>query len=158
MELEPLCAAVWEAPRYLGRFTRREYTGAFREYTERFGQLYIDAVRETAGGEHAMRELAEGMLDCLERGWRGQRLWNRGAVRAQEKQVIVAYLTPMLVGLEEPLCGRFAEVLRDVWAARWPKDPYYVATYAQMQSGFRSFLGLDRKRRGTGTGEEPPSH
>lgn len=153
IELESLCAAVREAPRYLERFTRREYTGAFREYTERFGQLYMGAVRETEGEESALRELADQLLNCLENGWRSQRFWNRGAVQAREKQMVVAYLTPMLVGLEEPLCGRFAEVLRDAWAARWPRDVYYVATYAQMQSGFRSFLGFGGKRRGE-AGEE----
>ena len=48
MKAEELCAAVQEAPYYNERFTRREYTAAFREYTERFGPLYMDAVRETA--------------------------------------------------------------------------------------------------------------
>ena len=37
MKLEELCAAVQEARYYNERFTRREYTSAFRTYTERFG-------------------------------------------------------------------------------------------------------------------------
>ena len=48
MKLEELCAAVQEARYYNERFTRREYTSAFRTYTERFGPLYMAAVRETA--------------------------------------------------------------------------------------------------------------
>ena len=48
MKLEELCAAVQEARYYNERFTRREYTSAFRTYTERFGPLYMEAVRETA--------------------------------------------------------------------------------------------------------------
>ena len=48
MKLEELCAAVQEARYYNERFTRREYTSAFRTYTERFGPLYMEAVRETS--------------------------------------------------------------------------------------------------------------
>ena len=53
MKLEELCAAVQEARYYNERFTRREYTSAFRTYTERFGPLYMEAVRRrtlTAAG------------------------------------------------------------------------------------------------------------
>lgn len=58
--------------------------------------------------------------------------------------MLVEYLSPMLLGLEEPGCGQLAEVLCQGWAARWPKEAYRIATYAQIQSGFRnSILGID---------------
>ena len=41
MKLEELCAAVQEARYYNARFTRREYTSAFRTSTARFGPLYL---------------------------------------------------------------------------------------------------------------------
>ena len=44
MKLEELCAAVQEARYYNERFTRREYTSAFRTYTERFGPLYLSLI------------------------------------------------------------------------------------------------------------------
>ena len=99
MKAEELCAAVQEAPYYNERFTRREYTAAFREYTERFGPLYMDAVRETAEDPAGRRSLAEQLLDVLEAGWKRQRPWNRGMVQAREKQMLVTYLSPMLLGL-----------------------------------------------------------
>lgn len=58
MKLEELCAAVQEARYYNERFTRREYTSAFRTYTERFGPLYMEAVRETAEDPDGRRVLA----------------------------------------------------------------------------------------------------
>ena len=50
----------------------------------------------------------------------------------------------MLLGLDEPLCQKLAEELRDVWNARRPKDPYDITTYAKLQRGFRNVvLGID---------------
>lgn len=143
-KLEELCAAVREAPYFSSRFTRRDYTAAFREYTERFGLLYMDTVREQSQGPGGLRALAEAILDELEAGWKRQRPWNRTMVQAREKQMIVTYLSPMLLGLDEPLCQKLAEELRDVWNARRPKDPYDITTYAKLQRGFRNVvLGID---------------
>lgn len=139
MELDALCAAVWEAPEYLGRFTRREYTKAFREYTQRFGPAFMEAV-----GEEMPSGLAERMLDALTARWGTLRFWNRSAVRVNEKQMLVNYLSPMLLGLEEPACGELAEKLCQGWAARWPKDAYRITDYATIQGGFRNvILGID---------------
>ena len=58
--------------------------------------------------------------------------------------MIVTYLSPMLLGLEEPLCQELAERLRDTWNARRPKDGYDVTTYAKLQAGFHNvILGID---------------
>lgn len=140
MNLKALCAAVQEAPWYLERFTHRGYRDAFRQYTKRFGPVCMEAVRETAGEETALAALADALLDELETGWKRQRFWNRTAVRVSEKQMVVSYLSPMLLGLGEPDCRRLAEVLRDRWAARWPKDGYRIAEYAVIQSGFKDAI------------------
>ena len=149
---ERIGAAVQEARYYNERFTRREYTSAFRTYTERFGPLYMAAVRETAEDPDGRRVLAEQLLDLLEAGWKRQRPWNRTMVQAREKQMLVTYLSPMLLGLEEPLCQELAERLRDGWNTRRPKDIYNITTYARLQEGFRNvILGIDitgwQKRR-----------
>ena len=144
MKLEELCTAIQDAPYYNERFTRRAYTDAFRSYTERFGQLYMDAVRETAEDPNGRQAMAEQILEMLEAGWKRQRPWNRGMVQAREKQILVTYLSPMLLGLEEPLCQELAERLRDTWNTRRPKDAYNITTYANLQAGFRNvILGID---------------
>lgn len=111
MDVQILCAAVQEAPAYLSRFTRKEYPLAFREYAERFAPVWTAAVRETAGEETALTVLADNFLEGLEQGWRRQRFWNRSSVRVNEKQMVVGFLTPLLLGLEEPLCPEFAQIL-----------------------------------------------
>ena len=144
MKLEELCAAVQEARYYNERFTRREYTSAFRTYTERFGPLYMEAVRETAEDPDGRRVLAEQLLDLLEAGWKRQRPWNRTMVQAREKQMLVTYLSPMLLGLEEPACQSLAQALMEQWAARWPGDRYTMAPYDQIQAGFRNaIMGIE---------------
>ena len=110
MDVQMLCAAVQEAPAYLNRFTRKEYPLAFREYAERFAPAWTAAVRETAGEETALTALADNFLEGLEQGWRRQRCWNRSSVRVNEKQMVVSFLTPLLLGLEEPLCPEFAQI------------------------------------------------
>lgn len=144
MNTAELCTAVTEARVYLDRFTRHSFVAAFREYTERFGPLYMQAVRDSGGSETALRAMADALLEELEHGWKLQRVWNRSAVRVNEKQMLVDYLSPMLEGLEEPLCGEFARILCAAWAERWPKDTYRIASYAEIRDGFRNtILGID---------------
>ena len=61
MKAEALSPAVQEGGIYLERFTRKKYAAAFREYTERFGPLYVEAVRECG-----LAQVAEALLDVLE--------------------------------------------------------------------------------------------
>lgn len=154
---DELLSAVQTGREWMERFTRKEYTRAFREYTKGFGPPYMEAVR--AAGEEGLKALAESLLDGLEAGWKRQRFWNRSAVRTTEKQMMVTYLSPMLLGLEEPGCQRLAELLRDGWAARWPKDAYGITDYKTIRNGFRNvILGVDigsLNRAVEDDGEEP---
>ena len=142
MNVDALCAAIWEADDWLKQFNRAGYEEAFRRYQERFGPLYAQAVREAEDVE-GLQKLAAAMLDALERRWR-KRLLGRGAQMADERQAVVCYLSPMLLEEPDPLCARFAGVLRQSWADRWPKQEYYITTYEVLRTGFRtSILGID---------------
>ena len=142
-----LLAAVQAGRTWLDRFTRRGYPEAFREYTARFGPAYLEAVRAAGGVETALQALADEVLDGLEAGWKRQHFWNRSSVMVNEKQMMVDYLTPMLLEQAETDCPRFAEVLRDRWAARWPGDGYRMAPYDQIQAGFRNaIMGIELRR------------
>lgn len=141
---EELLAAIQTGRTWLDRFTRRGYPKAFEEYKEQFGPAYLAAIQAAGGEEAALQVLADGILDGLAEGWKRRRIWNRSSVMVDEKQMVVNYLSPMLLEMEEPDCARFAELLRDRWAARWPKDGYGITTYAKLRGGFRySILGID---------------
>lgn len=142
MNVDALCAAVWEADDWLKRFNRADYEEAFHRYQERFAPLYARAVREAEDVE-GLQKLADAVLDALERNW-NKRLLGRGARMVDERQVVVCFLSPMLLEEPDPLCARFAGVLRQSWADRWPKQAYYITTYEVLRTGFRTaFMGID---------------
>lgn len=146
MDLELLCRAFQETRPWMDEFRKRTYEKAFRAYTDRFGPGYLEAVREA--GEEGLRRLAGEILDGIEAGWRRQRPWNRGAVRVMEKQMAVDYLSTMLLELPEPLCRTLCELLREEWAARWPREAYGTATYEELRRGFRdTIMGIELGRR-----------
>lgn len=136
--------AVQTGRTWLDRFTRREYPKAFQEYTARFGPAYLEAVRATGGEEAALQALADEILDGLEAGWKRQRFWNRASVMVNEKQMVVDYLTPMLLeqtGTDCPASRRFCGTAGPPAApgTNTPRRPY-----AKLLGGFRySILGID---------------
>lgn len=153
MDLEMLCRALQETKPWMDGFRRRTYEKAFREYGERFGPFYLEAVREV--GEKGLQHLAEQILDGVAAGWRRQRPWNRTAVRVMEKQMAVDYLSPMLLDLPEPMCQTLCALLRDGWAARWPKDAYQTVGYKTLLRGFRNtVMGIELTRWGGGRERE----
>jgi len=136
---EALLDALRNEKTWLDRFTGKEYDKAYQEYRERFAPLYREAV--LSAGEEGLSALAEVLLDSVAAGWASQRPWNRSLARLNDKQLIVCYLSPML--LEDPVCAPLAEKLRDGWAARWPEDSYRIAPLAKLRKGFRpTFLGI----------------
>lgn len=134
--IEALLAAIQDGKPWISRFTGKEYDKAFQEYQERFAPLYREAV--LSAGEEGLTSLAEALLDGLAAGWARQKPWNRSLIQMNDKQMIVCYLSPML--LEDPLCAPLAEKLREGWAARWPKDAYRSAPLAKLRKGFRPSL------------------
>mgnify|MGYP000767614408 FL=1 len=93
-------------------------------------------------GESGLPALADSLLDALEAQWKQARFWNRTTVRGETKQVVVGYLTPMLMADQE--LRPFAGVLRDRWNLRWPKDVYHAAGYERICKGFKlRILGFE---------------
>ena len=133
----PLLPAIQDGKVWISRFTGKEYDKAFQEYCARFAPLYREAL--LSAGEAAA--LAEPLLDGIAGGWARQKFWNRSVALMNDKQMIVCYLSPML--LEDPFCAPLAEALQTGWAARWPKEAYSVAPLAKLRRGFRpTFLGI----------------
>ena len=87
MNIDALCAAVWEAERWMKQFNRKEYPGAFRRYGEKFAPLYVQAVQEAEDLE-GLQALADDMLDALERRWK-RRWLGRGALMVDENDDIL---------------------------------------------------------------------
>ena len=140
-----LLAAVQDNKEWMKRFSRREYFQAFKDYTATYASQYLAEVR-AAGGEDRLKAKAEELLDDLAAGWAKKWFWSRSEAKSMDKQMLLCYLTPMLLGLEDESCRRFAEILQQSWSARWPKDGYQLATYKELRKGFRNvIMGLEFK-------------
>lgn len=138
-----LLAAIQDNAYWLGKFTRREYFTTFKQYTERFAPVYLTAVREAGENQES---LAKELVDALAAGWAALRPWNRGTAKFNDKQMLVSYLSPMLLGLEDPGCEQFARTLQAEWGARWPKDGYTISSYKEIREGFRNMIfGIEMK-------------
>lgn len=136
---ETLLAAIQDGKPWLARFTGKEYDKAYQEYRARYAPLFREAA--LADGEEGIEALAEVLLDGLAEGWKRQKPWNRSLAQMEDKQMIVCFLSPML--MEDPVCAPLEEKLREGWAARWPKEAYRAASLEKIRKGFRpTFLGI----------------
>lgn len=139
VKAEALLAAIQDGKPWLARFTGKEYDRAYQDYREKYAPLFREAV--LADGEEGEEALTEVLLDGLAEGWKRQKPWNRSLAQIEDKQMIVCFLSPML--LEDPACAALAERLRQGWAARWPKEAYRAAPQEKIRRGFRpTFLGI----------------
>ena len=143
MSQELLCA-IRDTEGWMKHFTRFDYFEAFKKYTATYGPTCMKVLGEA--DEDAMKKMAGEILDELALDWGKERIWNRSNARFASKQMIIDFFSPMLLGLEEPHCQRFAEILRDEWTARFSKEAYAIATYKQIRAGFRNVIfGLEMK-------------
>lgn len=128
--MSPITAAIQKGRRWLDRFTRWEYRKAFPEYVNTHWEACRLQLEEHRNNPEA---LAEQVLDQLADGRKKMRLWNRGAEIFDEKQTVIKYLCPMLLqkGEEE-----FARQLRAAWCRRWPKDPFEIAGFEELDKSF----------------------
>ena len=134
---EELLLAVQDCQVWLELFERRTYKKAFLRYRERYSAAFQEMFR-ICSTEEMLTSAADWMLTELEKGWKRQRFWNRSAVRLDQKQMMIAYLSPMLLAMEDPAGPHFAELLRDTWAARWPKDAYEITSFEKLGKGFHN--------------------
>ena len=139
VKAETLLSAIQDGKPWLARFTGKEYDKAYEEYRARYAPLFREAA--LADGEEGIEALAEVLLDGLAEGWKRQKPWNRSLAQMEDKQMIVCFLSPVL--MEDPVCAPLAETLRQGWAARWPKEAYQAAPLEKIRKGFRpTFLGI----------------
>lgn len=155
MNTQELCAAVENGREWLDLFRLRTFPKAFKSYMETYAPAYRQALAELGEDEEALKALAEEILDTLEAGWKRQHFWNRSAARVDVKQMIVDYLSPMLLELEEPGARLLCGFLRDGWTARLPKESYRIGSYERIQKGFKNvIMGIEIGRSKPDQGED----
>lgn len=143
--LPNLLRAIQSNSYWMENFTRQYYQSAFKKYCTEFFPSYEAAIR-AAEDEVGMVDLVNQLLDALSAGWRSKRLWQRTRAKLDDQQMIVSYLTPMLLSLPDPRGMKFAELLQMEWEKRWPKEAYRIGDYDRIRGGFRDdILGIPLK-------------
>ena len=138
--MEELLQAIRHGRPWIDSFTRFAYRDAFGQYRTRFEPVYAGAVQ----AYESVEKLAGQIVDGIEMGWQRERFWNRSAARVDDKMMLVAYLTPMLLASQEVRCHDLAQAICAAWNKKFPENPYETADYAAILDGFRnSIMGFD---------------
>lgn len=141
-----LIHAIHNGEKWIKRFTRHEYKKAFSDYCQCFGPIYWEAI-QAAQDDSALQSLVDRILDEKVRLSRKQRLWNRPVANLQEKQMVVLYLSPMLLSMNDSACICFAKMLQSAWKKRWPKQAYEIGDFTTISKSFNDTIyGTDLKK------------
>ncbi len=127
---EILLSAIRDCGAWLPRFNKKEYESAFQEYDRQYGHWYRRAIIDADGDLNA---LAENLLNELESGWKSERFWGRASRRFEEKSMVICYLAPMLL---ENGDQDFADILKNAWNRRWPKNKWDYVSWRELKDGF----------------------
>ncbi|MBR5471643.1 MAG: hypothetical protein IKU81_05985 [Oscillibacter sp.] len=137
--MEDLLPAIRDSKIWLQQFSRRDYSSAFEAYCRRFAPAYMEAAQK-AEDEDAIERLAEVLLRAAETAWMAAPVWKQNGFRYGTKNMLLVYLSPMLLRMNTSACTRLAEILCQQWAARQAKDAYEIVTYEELRDGFKSVL------------------
>ena len=136
---------ISDFPESLKHMNKQEFTSYSDDYMmacrPTFEHLDMCA-KAQPGRQQYWGELAAGELMAqLEDWFRQQKGWNRKAKQTlivdSTKYTITLFLVPMLSRFPSLTAKPFAKKLNAMWLERYPKSPWSLATYEELQDGFR---------------------
>ena len=138
--MEELLKAIRRGRPWIDSFTRFTYRDAFSQYRIKYEPVYVGAAQAYA----SMERLAGELVEAIEAAWKKEKFWNRSAARVDDKMMLVAYLTPMLLASQETRCHELAEAICAAWNEKFPENAYKTADYETLLNGFRNtIMGFD---------------
>ena len=138
--MEELLKAIHHGRPWIDSFTRFAYRDAFNQYRTLYEPVYVGAVQAYSSVE----KLAQEIVAAVEESWKKERFWNRSAAKVDDKMMLVAYLTPMLLASQETRCHELAKSLCAAWNEKFPENQYATTDYDGIVGGFRNtIMGFD---------------
>ena len=129
-----LSGCITDYPGYHKKLLRNEFHGAFETYSAGCAPVFSE-LEAVAGGradtDALLEKAAVRMLDDL------AKTWKKSVQQEDDKVVIAIFLVPALRRMKLSISEPFCEKLRGVWMERYPKSPFYLATYEDIDNGFR---------------------
>lgn len=83
-----------------------------------------------------LQEAVTALLDQLEQRWAAKR-GSRALALEEDKMIVAIFLVPMVGRLKLSVSDEFCQLLQKNWVQRYPKYPFYVGTYEDIQDGFK---------------------
>lgn len=131
---------IRNAHAYLDQFDYDHYPACFAAFSESAAGFF-DALRP---GELSAR--ADALIDALEQGREALPRREKRDAAIRDKQVLALLLTPAALQ-RGGTAAEFAELLRQRWNERFPRNIYLAGSYEKILAGFDSnLLGLPLRK------------
>jgi len=132
-------------------FGKTSYEELFTDYARQcrapFDRLNAFILTNPASRDGVLRRTAERFMDDVEDAWQRDKRWpshmKRDNMIDEDRFVIAVYMMPMILHLGLQCSEPVANAIRDEWLRRYPKYPFYIGNFEEINGGFRKkFLGL----------------
>lgn len=131
MTTETLTKSLANSFAWTKYFNRRDYAAAFQNYCAQFSAAYAEVITKAD-----IADLAEALLVYMEERRAKLLPWLRKAAKADNKMLLLTFVTPMLLALGDE--GRvLAEALRSAWQDLYD-ETYEIAGYETIADGFNN--------------------
>ena len=131
---------ISSAQAYLDRFDYDHYPDCFAAFEENLDQWFAEHEAFVAEKE------AERILEQFEARWAELPRRERQKAAYRDKQVLALFFSPAAARLSEET-GAFAEVLREKWNIRFPRNTFLPGRFEEILKGFdANLLGLPLRK------------
>ena len=131
---------ISSAQAYLDRFDYDHYPDCFAAFEETCAKWFTE--HETLDAENE----TERVLKQFEARWAELPRRERREAAYRDKQVLALFFSPAAARLSEET-GAFAEVLREKWNIRFPRNTFLPGRFEEILKGFdANLLGLPLRK------------
>ena len=131
---------ISSAQAYLDRFDYDHYPDCFSEFEENCARWFTEHEALDAEGE------TERILEQFEARWEQLPRRERREAAYRDKQVLALFFSPAATQISEE-AGAFAEVLREKWNIRFPRNTFLPGRFEEILKGFdANLLGLPLRK------------
>lgn len=134
---------IRDYPAYYRNFNRKKFETSFQTYRYGIEETYQAMNRYVCALPQRRAELLESFVDLFLEQWEEYHARSGKGKTALEKDMFANKLTlawytvPAIRSLELPVSEDYSELLHRRFVAKYPKNRFEIAAYADLASGFR---------------------
>lgn len=134
---------IRDYPNYFKNFNRKKYETTFHTYQYGIEETYQAMNRFVVAQPQRRTELLQSFVDRFLQEWKEFHAHSKKSKAAREKEMFADKLTlawytvPAIRALELSVSEDYTELLQKEFVAAYPDNPFKVASYYDLASGFR---------------------